>query len=227
MCGRFTLATEADKLRWAFPGFIFPDDIQPRYNIAPSQNVAAVLNDGESRVRELKWGLVPHWAKDPKIGNRMINARSETLSDKPAFRAAYRRRRCLILADGFYEWRKDPGAKTKTPVYIRLASEGPFTFAGLWERWDPDGESPLLSCTIITTEPNPLVAEIHNRMPVILPTEAHARWLAPGDTPPDALSEILRHFPASEMTAYPVSRLVNNPKADAADCIAPAEPGPE
>ena len=226
MCGRFTLATEADKLRWAFPGFVFPDEIRPRYNIAPSQNVTAVLNDAVDRARELKWGLVPHWAQDPKIGNRMINARSETLHEKPAFRNAYRRRRCLIFADGFYEWRKDPGAKTKTPVYIRLASEAPFAFAGLWERWEPTGESPLFSCTIITTEPNPLVAEIHNRMPVILPAEDHAAWLACGDTPPDALSGLLGPYPASEMVARPVSRRVNNPRVDSPDCIAPPEPNP-
>ena len=226
MCGRFTLATEADKLRWAFPGFVFPDDIQPRYNIAPSQNVTAVLNDGDGRAIQVSWGLVPHWAQDPKIGNRMINARSETLPQKPAFRTAYRKRRCIIFADGFYEWRKDPGGKTKTPVYIRLASGDPFTFAGLWERWEPTGDSPLLSCTIITTRPNALVAEIHDRMPVILPAEDHVAWLAPGDTPPDTLSELLGPYPASQMVAHPVSRQVNNPRADTPECITPAEPGP-
>ncbi|MDP6776070.1 MAG: SOS response-associated peptidase [Candidatus Latescibacteria bacterium] len=225
MCGRFALASEAEKLRWAFPGFIFPDEIPPRYNVAPTQNVWAVLNDGTGRVCEVRWGLVPHWAKDPKIGSRMINARSETLHEKPAFRTAYRRRRCLIFADGFYEWRKDPGEKTKTPVYIRMASQTPFALAGLWERWEPGGDPPLLSCTIITTEPNPLLAEIHNRMPVILPPECHAEWLAPGEIPPDALSQLLKPFPASEMVAFPVSRQVNNPRVDTPACIEPTEPG--
>ena len=157
MCGRFTLKTDPETLTETFPGFTTPaaDEMSPRYNIAPSQQVAVVANNGDNSVEFFQWGLIPSWAKDPKIGNRMINARSETLAEKPSFRTAYKRRRCLILTDGFYEWKAEPGSKTKTPHYIRLKSEKPFAFAGLWEAWSPNiDDDPLLSCTIITTSPN-------------------------------------------------------------------------
>jgi putative SOS response-associated peptidase YedK len=168
MCGRFTLAIDPADLSEAFPGFSFPKEMTPRYNIAPSQPVAVVANNSRSQVEFFQWGLVPSWAQDPSIGNRMINARAESLAEKPSFRTAYKRRRCLILADGFYEWQSVPGGKTKTPMLIRMKSGEPFAFAGLWEVWHPDQDDALLTCTIITTTPNVLMEKIHNRMPVIL-----------------------------------------------------------
>jgi putative SOS response-associated peptidase YedK len=221
MCGRFSLWLELTDLVQAFPDVEFPSEMDARYNIAPTQDVAVVPNDGQKAVRYFHWGLVPFWAKDPGIGNRMINARGETAAEKPAFRAAYRRRRCLVLADGFYEWRKEPGQRAKTPYYVRMASEAPFAFAGLWEIWNPD-DAPLYSCTIITTRPNALVAPIHNRMPVILPREAYDRWLDPEEQPSGALDDLLVPYPAEAMTAYPVSRVVNNPANDVPACIQPA-----
>lgn len=226
MCGRFTLRSDPETLTETFPGFTTPavDEMSPRYNIAPSQGVAVVANNGENRVEFFQWGLVPSWAKDPKIGNRMINARAETLAEKPSFRTPYKRRRCLVLTDGFYEWKAEPGSKSKTPFYIRLRSEKPFAFAGLWEAWSPNiDDDPLLSCTIITTSPNALMETIHRRMPVILEPDAYNLWLDPSDQPPKQLDGLLKPYPADEMEAYPVSRLVNRPSNDSPDCIAPAD----
>ncbi len=223
MCGRFSLATDTIDVMEAFPEFVMPDEFKPRYNIAPSQNVAVVANTGQNKVEDFRWGLIPSWAKDPKIGYRMINARSETLSEKSSFRTAYLRRRCLILADGFYEWRQKPGSKTKVPIYIRLKSGTPFAFAGLWEMWRPRDDAPLLSCTIITTEPNQMMEQIHNRMPAILKPEAYESWLDPQERRPDELDELLGPYPAEDMTAYPVSHFVNNPLNDSPECIAPAD----
>ena len=171
MCGRFTLTIDPAHLQAAFPWAVIPNDLAPRYNIAPSQPVAVIPNTGDNTLSMYKWGLIPSWSKDPSIGERMINARSETLAEKPSFRNAYRRRRCLILADGFFEWKQSPGMKSKQPIYIRLIDARPFAFAGLWEIWSaPDG-SELRTCTIITTQPNSLLESIHNRMPVILNPE--------------------------------------------------------
>jgi putative SOS response-associated peptidase YedK len=221
MCGRFTLTVDPADLRDAFPGLAFPDDMTPRYNIAPSQPVAVVANNGQGRVEFFKWGLVPSWAQDVSIGNRMINARAETLAEKPSFRTAYRRRRCLILADGFYEWQPVPGQKGKTPMLIKLKSGKPFALAGLWESWHPDQADALLSCTIITTTPNALMEKIHDRMPVILKPEACSLWLDPGEQTPDKLDKCLKPFPASQMTAFAVSRAVNDPKLDSPECVLP------
>ncbi|RKU05758.1 hypothetical protein C6502_22795 [Candidatus Poribacteria bacterium] len=226
MCGRFTLKTDPETLTETFPGFTTPaaDEMSPRYNIAPSQQVAVVANNGDNNVEFFQWGLIPSWAKDPKIGNRMINARSETLAEKPSFRTPYKRRRCLILTDGFYEWKAEPGSKTKTPHYIRLKSEKPFAFAGLWEAWSPNiDDDPLLSCTIITTSPNSLMETIHRRMPVILEPDSYQQWLDPSDQSPTQLDGLLKSYPAEEMEAYPVSRLVNRPSNDSPDCIAPMD----
>ena len=224
MCGRFTLKTDPKTLTENFPEFEALQDLAPRYNIAPSQEVAVVANNGENKIEFFQWGLIPFWAKHPAIGARMINARSETLAEKPSFRTAYRRRRCLILADGFYEWKQEPGSRTKIPTYIRLASEKPFAFAGLWETWRPPQEDDsLLSCTIITTTPNALMETIHKRMPVILPPSAYERWLNPNEQSPDQLNELLKPYPAEEMETYTVSRLVNRPTNDLADCIQPVE----
>jgi len=223
MCGRFTLATTLEALRAAFPDFVMPDTWTPRYNIAPSQPIPVVPNDGQEKVEFFRWGLIPHWAGDPKIGNRMINARAETVAEKPSFRDAFRQRRCLILADGFYEWRKQPGRKTKTPMYLQLKSSEPFAFAGLWERWQAPGADPIQSCTIITTTPNDLVKDIHNRMPVILDPQAYALWLDLSQGHPERLNAWLKPYPASQMTAYAVSTVVNNPRNDSPACIQPVD----
>ena len=230
MCGRFTLASDAEALHQTFFDFGMPMDLSPRYNIAPTQEVAVIANTlpdtGEhpetGQVEFFHWGLIPSWAKDPKIGNRMINARSETLSEKPSFRNAYKRRRCLILADGYYEWKQIPGDRSKQPVYIRLKSQKPFALAGLWEVWQADGmDEPLRSCTIITCPPNAFLEEIHHRMPVILPQDAYAEWLAPTQQSTDTLQPLLVPYRDEEMEAYPVSRFVNRPTNDSLECIAP------
>lgn len=208
-------------------------DLSPRYNIAPTQAVATVVatsdpttpqGSGEAfrrAIRMMRWGLIPSWADDPAIGSRMINARAETLSTKPSFRSAFKRRRCLILADGFYEWKKlDCG---KQPYHIRVRGGEPFAFAGLWERWSGAEGGPIDSCTIITTEPNELLATVHDRMPVILDRGDYDRWLdVSGDEPAHAAA-LLRSFPAERMEAYPVSTLVNSPANDNPKCIERAE----
>jgi putative SOS response-associated peptidase YedK len=193
--------------------------MEPRYNIAPSQPVAVIPNNNKDQVDFFQWGLIPFWAKDAKIGYRMINARSETLAEKPAFRNAYRRRRCLVLADGFYEWKSIKGKMKKSPYFIKMESGDPFAMAGLWEIWNaPDG-SVIPSCTIITTQPNELVAPIHNRMPVILPPETYEQWLDPAEKKAADLDRLLTPLPAKQMTAYPVSTLVNSPGNDYPECI--------
>jgi putative SOS response-associated peptidase YedK len=223
MCGRFTLTIDPTHLQEAFPWAVIPNDLSPRFNIAPSQPVAVIPNSGDYYVSMYKWGLIPSWSKDPAIGERMINARAESLAEKPSFRNAYRRRRCLILADGFYEWKQNPGIKSKQPVIIRLINNQPFAFAGLWELWiAPDG-SEIRSCTIITTQPNSLVGTIHNRMPVILPPEKYKQWISPEDQPANQLNNLLIPYPADEMIAYQVSKLVNNPHYDSPDLIRPVE----
>lgn len=222
MCGRFTLTVDTAELQDAFSGFQFPAQVGPRYNIAPSQPVLALANDGKNSADFFVWGLIPAWAKDPTIGARMINARGETLAEKPSFRGPYRYKRCLIPADGFYEWRQEPGAKLKTPHYIHMKNAKPFAFAGLWDEWlGPDG-SQVKSCTIITTEPNALVAGIHDRMPVILRRDDYAAWLTPEARQPAELARLLTAYPADEMEAYPVSRLVNQARLDAPEMVRPA-----
>lgn len=222
MCGRFTLTVDPAELREIFPDLKIPDHIQPRYNIAPTQPVAVIANTGKFELDYFRWGLVPSWAKDPEIGNRLINARGETLAEKPSFRSVYRRKRCLILADGFYEWQQQPGLKKKIPFYIHLKDHKPFAFAGLWDLWfAPDG-SEVYSCAIITAQPNELIQPIHNRMPVILPEAARMAWLASEEKSPKVLDPFIRSYPAADMTAYPVSSLVNSPNNDLAECIQPA-----
>lgn len=223
MCGRFTLWVDLEQLARAFPWIDLPPELEtlaPRYNIAPTQPVAVVPNTGDNRLDFFVWGLIPSWAKDPSIGSRMINARSETLAEKPSFRSAYKRRRCLVLADGFYEWQKGPGG-SKLPYYIRMKSGEPFAFAGLWERWSSPYGDEVLSCTIITTEPNELARQYHSRMPVILPADAYDQWLDPSEQPPEALDDLLIAYPADEMEAYPVSTVVNSTANDAPECIEP------
>jgi putative SOS response-associated peptidase YedK len=196
--------------------------MQPRYNIAPTQPVATVRTARGSGDREmvfLRWGLVPSWSKDPSIGSRMINARSETVADKPAFRAAFRRRRCLVPADGFYEWQKQNG--WKQPFYIHLREGRPFAFAGLWEFWKGEGDVIIESCTLLTTEPNDLIRPLHSRMPVILHPQQYDLWLDPGLDAPERLRPLLRPYPFADMEAYPVSRFVNKPQNDDPRCIEP------
>jgi putative SOS response-associated peptidase YedK len=231
MCGRFTLTVDPADLQEAFPDFNFPAQVGARFNIAPTQPVLVLPNDGMNRADFYVWGLIPSWAKDPAIGSRLINARAETLAEKPAFRSAYKYHRCLIFADGFFEWQTQPGATKlsphpgipgKLPHLIRLKSGKPFAFAGLWEHWQsPDG-SEIKSATIITTTPNELMTPIHNRMPVILPHESYVRWLVPTPLFPVDLNSLLIPYPAGEMAAYPVSTLVNSPFNDRPEVLSPA-----
>jgi putative SOS response-associated peptidase YedK len=221
MCGRFTLTDPDQELAVQFNLPRIPD-IPPRYNIAPTQPVAAVRVTPGNLARELAllhWGLIPFWAKDPTIGSRMINARSETAAEKPSFRAAFRRRRCLIVADGFYEWQKVNGAKQ--PFYVHLHGGRPFAFAGLWEHWEGPEEAVIDSCTILTTQPNELIRPVHNRMPVILGPEDYDVWLDPEFEEVERLQSLLRAYPSEEMEAYPVSRWVNTPDHDDPRCIQP------
>ena len=220
MCGRYTLRTPVDTLAEQF-GITGPlPEVPVRYNVAPTQEVAAVLaEDNERHLQMLRWGLIPSWADDPAIGNKMINARSETAAGKPSFRGAFKKRRCLILADGFYEWQKVNGGKQ--PYYIHMEDELPFAFAGLWEVWDKHGEE-IRSCTILTTDANDLVGEIHHRMPVILPPENYDLWLDPDIREAEPLRDVLRPYPGDFMDAYPVSRRVNKPSNDEPGCIEPA-----
>ena len=222
MCGRYSLTSPPEVVRDLF-NYLERPNLMPRANIAPTQEVAAVRRgaDGRRHFVRLRWGLVPAWAKDAGMGARMINARAETLAEKPAFRDAFRARRCLIAADGFYEWKSEDGIKQ--PYRIARANGAPFAFAGLWERWDkgPDG-TPLETCTIVTTEANALLREIHPRMPVILDPGAFAAWLDPA-MPPTEVQALLGPYPADGLIAYRVSRRVNAVAHDDPGLIAPLE----
>jgi len=221
MCGRFTLRTPATLLAELFGGEP-PAELPLRYNIAPTQGVAIVRIDPKTGTRHwqmARWGLIPAWAKDPSIGNRMINARAESVGDKPAYRTAFRRRRCLVPADGYFEWQKT--GRAKQPYYIQLSDGSPFAMAGLWDAWiAPDSGSPLESCTVITTDANHLTRSIHDRMPVILPPDVYDRWLDPQLQAVDTLCDLLRPFDGLSMRAVPVSTHVNNPRNDDPGCIA-------
>ena len=226
MCGRFTLTVDPAELQDTFGDFIFPTQFTPRYNIAPMQPILAIPNDAKNTADFFLWGLIPSWSKDQGIANKLINARGETIAEKPSFRGSFKYKRCLILADGFYEWKTQTGAgaKTKTPYFIHMKDCQPFAFAGLWDEWhSPDGGT-LRTCTIITTEPNELMSTLHNRMPVILDKNNYADWLdpAPHAKRPEGLLPLIRPFPADRMSAYPVSRLVNAPGNDRPECIVPA-----
>jgi putative SOS response-associated peptidase YedK len=227
MCGRFTLTDPDADLAVQFNLPEIPD-MKPRYNIAPTQPVAAVrlapeaASAGTAAGRELAllhWGLIPFWAKDPKIGARMINARSETVAEKPAFRAAFKRRRCLVVADGFYEWQKVNGGKQ--PHYIRLRDGRPFAIAGLWEHWEGTDGSVIESCTLLTTQPNELIRPLHNRMPVILHPRDYDLWLDRDVQQAEKLAPLLGAYPTGEMDAFPVSRFVNRPANDDPRCVEP------
>lgn len=220
MCGRFALFANANELERHFQVSL-PFHVAPRYNIAPSQPVLALAHTpgtSDPVWAHFQWGLVPSWAKDPSIGARMINARAESLAEKPAFRSAFRYRRCIVPISGFYEWAKTE--RTRQPYFLRAVGGEPMGVAGLWERWhSPDG-SELTTCTLITTDANDTVRPIHHRMPAILDPKDYALWLDP-ETPTKTLHALLR--PASEalLTAYPVSTLVNSPTHDDPSLIAP------
>ena len=224
MCGRFTLIDPEQALTVQFNMPAIPG-LKPRYNIAPSQPVLAVRPAPKGGDREavlLTWGLVPFWAKDPAIGARLINARAETVAEKPAFRAAFRRRRCLVLADGFYEWQRPVGGQEgRQPYYVRLREGRPFAFAGLWEHWEGADGSVIESCTLLTTAANDLLRAVHNRMPVILSPPNYDLWLDTTAQAGDRLKSLLHPYPPEEMEAYAVSRWVNNPRNDDPRCIEP------
>lgn len=243
MCGRFTLTSNMDELQARFDFEARDLVFRPRYNVAPTQEVVAVLGPGDNtgdgpgenygynRAEFMRWGLIPFWAKEAKMGARMINARAETVAQKPAFRNALKKRRCLVLADGFYEWRKEE--KGKTPMYIicksgasgcgASESRAPFAMAGLYETWKSPEDELIRSCTIITTSPNSLMESIHDRMPVILPRDAETTWLDQSIEDADFLTELLIPYPAEEMEAYIVSTLVNSAKNDFPECLIPAD----
>jgi len=210
---------DADELQAEFGLQAAPAEYAPRYNIAPSQPVAVITEWPARRLDHMSWGLVPSWAKDPAFGSKMINARSETAQEKPAFRSAFIRRRCLIPADGFYEWKKAAAKGPSIPYYFYLAGHKPFGFAGLWEIWHaPDGGI-LNSCTILTTAANSLVAPVHERMPVILSAVAAGQWLGPGS--PQVWQDLLKPYPAEQMAAHQVSSLVNSPHKEGPELVIP------
>ena len=223
MCGRFTLTASKEALHHLFPLFDVPE-LNPRYNVAPTQSVLAVrVPTGQHAPSPalLHWGLIPSWADDPALGNRLINARAETAATKPAFRTAFRQNRCLILADGFYEWKKVEGSKLKQPFHIGLKDSAPFAFAGLAAHWSK-GETPIDSCTILTTEANELMSPLHHRMPVILDPGDFEKWLDPTQHEPEPLQALLLPFPSDKMTAFPVSTYVNNVRNQGPACVAPS-----
>jgi putative SOS response-associated peptidase YedK len=230
MCGRFSLSTEPTRLAEIF-GLSRLPQTRPRFNIAPTQQVLVVLRDTAGRaMRPMRWGLIPPWADDPAIGNRLVNARSETAAAKPAFRHAFRQRRCLLPADAFYEWQK-VGPKGKQPYAIRMADDSTFALAGLWERWQPQrpaepagpgGTEVIETCTVLTTTANDLVGPIHDRMPVILDARDWDRWLDVEQTDAAAATALMQPFPAARMKAFRVSKLVNQYQRDDPRCLDPA-----
>ena len=221
MCGRFTLSANPEAIAEVFE-IKQVLDFKPTYNVAPTQNVLVVLNEEKTHQRifeKLRWGLIPSWAKDFRIGAKLINARSETVAEKPAFRYSFKHRRCLIVADGFYEWQKQKDKKQ--PFYFELQNKRPFTFAGLWDKWiSPQGEE-IKTCTILTTTANKLLQPIHHRMPVILKQQEYDLWLDVQAQAPELLQQLLSSYPSEEMNTYQVSSFVNNPKHNSYQCIEP------
>ena len=219
MCGRFVRITPIPVIAEKFKAKQIFADLTPSYNIAPSQEIVIINDEGMRQLIQCTWGFIPSWAKDPSIGNKMINARSETVAEKPAFRSAFKKKRCLVIADGFYEWRTE--GKRKFPMYIRLKSGEPFGFAGLYNVWtSPDGEK-TCTCTIITTEANEVVKPIHDRMPVILPRDKEDIWINPALEDREILLAVLKPYPPEDMVAYEVSARVNSPQFDNPSNIKP------
>ncbi|MBD2041979.1 SOS response-associated peptidase [Microcoleus sp. FACHB-672] len=219
MCGRYSLSVQAEKIAEYFAIKDVPQ-VPVRYNIAPTQQVATVsLADGQThrQFQWMRWGLIPSWAKDIKIGARLINARAETVTQKPAFRSSFKRKRCLVIADGFYEWQKV--GKQKQPYYFQMKDGSPFAFAGLWDSWQPPEGETIISCTFLTTVANEVLQPVHDRMPVILQPEAYTQWLDPQNKNPEELLRLLGPYPEAAMKTYPVSTLVNSPTNDVHECI--------
>lgn len=217
MCGRFTRTQSVPEISKEFGVAQVSGDLGPSYNIAPTQKVAVIITDVIKQLVPVRWGLVPSWAKDISVGSKMINARAETITEKASYRNAFKKRRCLVVADGFYEWQNLGG--TKRPVYIRLKSGKPFGFAGLYEVWNsPEGEA-ITTCTIVTTEANEIMEPIHERMPVIIPKQDEDIWLDSATQDQGLLLKLLKPYPAEQMEAYPVSKRVNSPKNNTAACI--------
>lgn len=216
MCGRFQLSVKGRHISERFNVEVFDEFYKPSYNCAPSQKLPVITNEQPGMLSHFRWGLIPFWAKDPKIGYKMINTRAETIAGKPSFRQAFRKRRCLVPANGFYEWKKDAN---KTPFRIFLKGEDLFSMAGIWETWKDGEGKPVHTFSIITTTPNPLMEKIHNRMPVILHREDEATWLHADDEA--SLQGLLRPFDETLMQAHPVSRRVNSPVHNDASVILP------
>ncbi|MDX1387432.1 MAG: SOS response-associated peptidase [bacterium] len=219
MCGRYTNTISIKKLAERFGFNTLGDDFRPRYNIAPGQMAPVVLRRSPNQLQMMRWGLVPFWAKEEKIGYKMINARGETVDSKPSFRGPFRKRRCLVLADGFYEWQAVPGAKKKIPMRIVLKDRAPFGFAGLWDEWNSSEGQKLHTFTIITTEANAKLKKIHDRMPVILRPEDEPVWLDTDLKDLKKLKALIKPYPEKEMSYYPVGTLVNSPKNDVPECL--------
>ena len=220
MCGRFTIAKKQQEILSAFPYLLLREWYGPRFNVAPSQSVPVILNESPSELNWARWGLLPAWARDESIGSRLFNARAETVATKPAFRDAFRRQRCLILADGFFEWVKIPGTTRRKPYYIQMKDRSIFTFAGLWSRWrDPGGQDRLTS-TVITTTPNAVMRPLHDRMPAIVAPEDRAAWLAGGD----AAAALLHPFADDALEAHAVSDAVNKAGVDDPSLLLPVRP---
>ncbi|MQF68923.1 SOS response-associated peptidase [SAR202 cluster bacterium AD-804-J14_MRT_500m] len=218
MCGRYALHSEINVLQQRFNFDAAGLNHSPHYNIAPSQQVLTVTSDGKRRAQSMRWGLIPFWAKEEKSGYRMINARSETLGQRPAFRSSIRSQRCLILADGFFEWSRK-GTK-RNPMYIYMRSSQPFAFAGLWSPWTSPEGTVIESCTIITTDANEVISPIHDRMPVILSSESESLWIDPYTNNLSELSHLLKAAPTDLMELYPVSEMVNSPRNDTPEVLA-------
>jgi putative SOS response-associated peptidase YedK len=218
MCGRFVIAADANALQQAFNLENVPE-FSPRYNIAPTQNAPVITNEHPKELSFYRWGLIPSWSKDISVGQKMINAREEGIEDKPSFRAAFRRRRCLVPATGFYEWQKQDDGKV--PHYIHLTDQPIFALAGLWEVWRDAEKKEIRTFTILTTEANPFMQTLHNRMPVILRREDYDLWLTEDEVPADVLRPLLRQYDPNAMAAYEVSKSVNRPVVDTPELIQP------
>lgn len=220
MCGRFTIMLDADELQETLELNSVPDDWRPRYNVAPTQPVAVVRDANLRQVEWMRWGLIPAWAKDMEIGSRLINARAETITEKPSFRSAFARRRCVLLADGFYEWQRSPDKKAPAaPFFFFRKGHKPFGFAGLWETWRNSTGEEIHSCTILTTEANETVRPVHQRMPVMLDETNLWNWILPAE--PQVHLAMLQPYPVEKMESYPVSKIVNDPARDVPECAAP------
>jgi len=225
MCGRFVRKSTITVIEDEFDIYEVQWASEPSYNIAPGQDIACVIGNGGNRLVKFRWGLVPFWADDPSIGYKMINARAETLAEKRSFARPFKSRRCLIVADGFYEWRKLADGKRKVPMYVHLRAGRPFGLAGLYENWKGKDGTTLQTCTIITTSPNELMAPIHNRMPAIIAPDERKIWLDKEIQDPAILVPLLKPYESRAMEAYPVSKRVNSPSYNEPDCIEPAEEG--